>query len=308
MPNGFTLVELLVVIAIVGILVALVLPAVQSAREASRLTACKNNLRQVALGLIRFSDSHEGHLPPLWHTDRPEPWENFSWRAKLLPFVESTELHDQLQFDLAPLGSTNLALSQVIIPLFQCPSTPNSLRTVPKLGQNGDFSGDLEVGACDYSAVHDVARPDSGIPLAGTWQAGEIASDIAGNPNQVPVDLLNPQIRTNAANMRLVSDGLSNTVLLVEQAGKPTKFDQQRNSDSASPKEGPWATAEYSSFYAAGVNVDSLSGLYGFHSGACVAMGDGSVHLLDQRIELEVVTALLSRSGDEIIDAKDWKP
>ena len=68
---GFTLVELLVVIAIIGTLVSLLLPVVQAAREASRRSTCQNNLRQIALGVINYSDTHKEKLPPLWKTDSP---------------------------------------------------------------------------------------------------------------------------------------------------------------------------------------------------------------------------------------------
>lgn len=306
--KGFTLVELLVVIGIVGLLLALMLPAVQSAREASRRATCKNNLRQISVGLNLYWDANGELLPPLWHTDRPEPWENFSWRAHLLPFIEFSEVHDKLQMELTPLEPPNLSLAQIVVPMFQCPSTPESLRTVSQLGQSSDLPAGLAVGACDYSAVHDVARSESDSPLPGMWQVEEEPSDVTGNPTQVRNDLLSPYIRTKTAKLRLATDGLSHTALLVEQAGKPMKYDHHRKGEPAPPKEGAWATAEYSSFYAAGVNVDNLTGLYGFHSGACVAMGDGSVHMLDERTEIEVITALLSRDGDEIIDATDWRP
>ncbi|MEQ8847353.1 DUF1559 domain-containing protein [Botrimarina sp.] len=85
---GFTLVELLVVIAIIGVLVAMLLPAVQSAREAARSTACKNNLRQVGLAVIRYCDTHSGEFPELDHSYGED---SRSWIFALEPYVESVD-------------------------------------------------------------------------------------------------------------------------------------------------------------------------------------------------------------------------
>jgi prepilin-type N-terminal cleavage/methylation domain-containing protein/prepilin-type processing-associated H-X9-DG protein len=97
--HGFTLVELLVVIAIIGVLIALLLPAVQAAREAARRTQCANNLKQFGLGIHNYHDTFKV-LPPAstgWNQRAPE----VGWMVRILPFTEQTALYEKLNFKLA---------------------------------------------------------------------------------------------------------------------------------------------------------------------------------------------------------------
>lgn len=128
--DGFTLVELLVVIAIIGVLIALLLPAVQAAREAARRSSCLNNLKQLGLALHHFHDSRRSFPPG---RGGPAPTV-FSAQAYLLPYVEQGGLHSQINFSLAPTnlgiagkvysGAANAAAAAEVVATLQCPSDP----------------------------------------------------------------------------------------------------------------------------------------------------------------------------------------
>jgi len=121
--RAFTLVELLVVIAIIGILVGILLPAVQMIREGARRTECINNIRQLALGVMNY-ESARGHLPPgiTGATARPHRWQ--SWLQPLLPYVEQLAVYDQAVADYqsSPSPFSGHLGMRTVIPTFQCPS------------------------------------------------------------------------------------------------------------------------------------------------------------------------------------------
>jgi prepilin-type N-terminal cleavage/methylation domain-containing protein len=116
--RGFTLVELLVVIAIIGILIALLLPAVQAAREAARLTQCLNNLKQLALGSHVFHDQRQELVPAYITTNvaRGAPSGYCSWATLLLPFIEQAPAYELWLFNAA--GNANQVGSNTpLVPL-----------------------------------------------------------------------------------------------------------------------------------------------------------------------------------------------
>ncbi|QDV65503.1 Type II secretion system protein G precursor [Crateriforma conspicua] len=138
--TGFTLVELLVVIAIIGILVSLLMPAVQAAREAARKTKCQNHLKQIGLGLHAYHNTH-GCLPVgcfEWRSyGAPATNRQYAWSAMLLPFIEQQNLHDRIDFNVAFDHPDNASAAAEIVPTYVCPSA------LPRDAQRGpsDYGG-----------------------------------------------------------------------------------------------------------------------------------------------------------------------
>ena len=193
-PRGFTLIELLVVIAIIAILISLLLPAVQQAREAARRSQCQNNLKQLALALHNYESTHRVFPPGT--LGYPYVW---SAHAQLLPFVDQGNLGNFLDYDVPPLSAFNSggfnativnandASARTRLPLMVCPSDKDA---VPE----GVYGG-VSYPACVGSGVN-----------------GTDASDDGSNASADGVIFQRSKIR-----FRDVTDGGSNTVAFGEQ-------------------------------------------------------------------------------------------
>ncbi len=305
--RAFTLIELLVVVLVLGVLIALLLPAVQAVRESARRLQCTNHLKQVALALHAYSSAQSEHLPALIHTafdsqgrpDSPTPDDSFSlsWRATLLPYHEQRALYERIDFRQSALSAANRPVAETILGEHQCPSTPESPRRMEATLSGGGSATTARLAVVDYGAVAlvvvsqstgEASLPGAWLPLQG--YSGKVESGFRAAPSS----------------LRTISDGLSQTALLVEHAGLPHVI-RQGVELPATGLVGPWLSAEINVLDGRlTVNADNVRGLYSFHpGGAQSALADGSVHFLPATLDPGVLAALLTREGAEPLEGWD---
>jgi len=211
--RGFTLVELLVVIAIIGILVALLLPAVQAAREAGRRSQCSNNLKQFGLGIHNYSDTYKGPLPRAGNS-----WANpqTSWHVAALPFMEQSALYNQLRMYPTTGGavdaSNDAGVRQVRLAYGRCPS---------------DSGNDMSQGCFQFSysgSMGSQSTPSNGGGTCDSYQVNmqPLTAGNAGHGNDPNPDTLSGVFNRTGAIIKLamVTDGLSNTIFVGEKMSK----------------------------------------------------------------------------------------
>jgi prepilin-type N-terminal cleavage/methylation domain-containing protein/prepilin-type processing-associated H-X9-DG protein len=326
--DGFTLVELLVVIAIIGILVALLLPAIQAAREAARRTQCTNNLRQMGLAMHNF-ESAQKKFPPaeICLPDPANPGKTislgFSCHARMLPYVEDKNLQDLINFKVAYNDPLNNIPRNTRVPMFLCPS-------------DSDVNLNATVGAAtSYHANQGTGILWSNYPLP----TSDANYGLQPPPNGVmirnikvsPKDITDGLSNTAAMSERIMGDG-SNTISTPEsdtyQPGNwPTTADEALQSclsvdvndlskQGQSDVGNPWircyhSTTTYfhnntpngrSCMYPPGRIMTTASSRH--PGGVNLALCDGSVRFVSDSISRATWQALGSRNGDEVIPAE----
>lgn len=270
--RGFTLVEVLVVIAIIGALVALLLPAVQAAREESRRAACLNNLRQIGVALAEDETARRefvvGCLGCL--TPPPTPKRLISWNAQLLPHLEQPALWSRYDFSVPSDKEPNRTLGATVLTTFLCPSTPDE----NVVSADGKWLGQAFT---DYGGIYGV----EGIghdPEPGARQL--LADDSLG--------VLVFDVPVTAAQ---VEDGLSRTVTVGEALIRRHSQNEWNCGRNVFAHEGTTPINVWS-----GLGND----VGGPHpGGAAVVFCDAHVEFLSSDMDVTAFTRLLTRSGDE---------
>lgn len=321
--RGFTLVELLVVIAIIGVLVALLLPAVQAAREAARRISCSNNLKQIGLALHNYEGTTKV-LPPSRIDVKPPIFQQ-SWVQLTLPYVEQTAIYSQYNFGTSWYDPSNDPLTTTRLQFMLCPSAP-STRPLPTTSlynaiTNGQRNDQPRWGYADYGSVNAVRNAFvlvAGLPSLGT-------KDVMGGLGRGP----------DGVRFADIMDGTSNTMLIAEDAGRPQQFIGRK--PGVNPRVGNiaygtnttadgWGWADINAGFSidganrlgvqnntsstgaativgnCSMNCTNDSELYSFHPGGVLSVfADGSVRYLPETMDMRVLVAMITRDQNDVV-------
>ena len=297
--HGFTLVELLVVIAIIGVLVALLLPAVQAAREAARKTQCANNFKQVGIGmhnhhttlgrfppgLLMWGDSSEGGCgrPPNVPSIKNQ---SFGFLTYILPYLEQGNLDHIIEHIMIEYGDSAEAGSKVV-PMYICPSDPQGPEWVydidpPLMKTNMSAVADSLDYTCDGDTYYRLGLSDA---LALGYRG---ANGVLYNNSKIRI--------------AQITDGTSNTLMVGEVTGGRSGSNEgwfwitHAANDTADGINGPATVPGGGSFAFYG------GGFSSFHPGGChFVFADSSTHFLSENIDQAVLAALTTRDQGDIV-------
>jgi prepilin-type N-terminal cleavage/methylation domain-containing protein/prepilin-type processing-associated H-X9-DG protein len=326
--KAFSLIELLVVIAIIGVLIALLLPAVQSVREAARRTGCKNNLRQLGIALHNFESAFE-HFPkgyahitgvdfaaktgyPVAPGYGAANHLGHGWGIYLLPFLEEQNLRDLIEMELPSFDPANLTARETSLSVFLCPSDGWSIHNF--VVRDDTVAPPERAAAASYCANWG--------PASGVLETpGDTTDDV--NLDATPDQSAGPFFRNSRTRFTDVLDGSSHTLAFGERTNGPILddngvpigvpphpnfetvwFGAMRDIGTPDDDHGHMVLfdAEYVPNFAHGAGTGADRGISAPHSGlAQFTFLDGSVHAIREDIDTVVYRALASMRGREIV-------
>jgi prepilin-type N-terminal cleavage/methylation domain-containing protein/prepilin-type processing-associated H-X9-DG protein len=300
--GAFTLVELLVVIAIIGILVGLLLPAVQAARETSRRCQCANNLKQIGLALQDYHSAHKRFPPSAPLLDKDED-PSISWRVMILPEIEEGTLYDVIK-PLPTGGATNWNAQTQFVEPYLCPSaprppdSPGALKISHYAGVGGTLRGKrlvLEKSECGDLYLDGFFVPaDKRLGLRPTRDS-DIADGMSktlavGERTYVFWDWMRGADWSGIPPSRVCTEASKNIVYPINSDVKQIGY---YVGDSEAPTGGPFKLLLNDLFFGS------------YHpGGAQFSFADGSVHMLSDAIEFNVFQDLSTIAGN---DVNDWR-
>lgn len=300
--SGFTLIELLVTIAVISVLIALLLPAVQSAREAARRTQCLNHLKQIGLALHNYHDLYRQFPPacirPSGFEDNGRDHPRTTWAISILPMMEQANLYQTYNADVDSTHMDNVEVTSAVIPSYRCPSDPYNVELFQPL--LGIF----------YSQGNYAANYGSASWGVSFWKDRRYRGVMGQN---------------QGLSFRDVQDGTSNTVCVAEIRAQP----------SARDNRGAWAFSAAGACMVGldcdrscqGVNGDSSSDWIPYcdstvnrldcsfqnsgesnagprsfhHQSAHVALSDGSARSLSESLDKDVIRRLFTSADGEVV-------
>jgi prepilin-type N-terminal cleavage/methylation domain-containing protein/prepilin-type processing-associated H-X9-DG protein len=340
---AFTLIELLVVVAIIGILIGLLLPAVQKVREAANRAKCSNNLRQIGLALHNYHDPN-GSFPTVYKRladdDPTAPPGTGTYGASvfvlILPYLEQDNVYRQIDATRAALSSVNMPPANpaysTTLAVFLCPSSPFTSATV-------DYSAELTQSFWNFDI--DVHYPP-GLMFGRTDYAPDagMSADVVGIDIRSDASII-VQPPASPARITDILDGSSNTIMVVEDAGRPAWYSNKglvvsgpaigmyEAGPNGPAPQGGGAWADPLNYIATNGSDPSGTGIaagggflgipdapwscalmcsndseiFAFHPGGTnVVMGDGSVRFLKAGLSMTQIAALLSKAGGEVLN------
>ena len=311
--QGFTLVELLVVIAIIGVLVALLLPAVQAAREAARRSQCTNNIRQMNIATLNHENA-KNELPPIYvfvqiNAAPAAKTLSHGTHIYILPYMEQQAIYDQYDFNRPWNHITNKPAADMDIPTFICPSAvPPSERKKENVnwvnGAYADYGVNGRISPCGVTIMKAV-----GLPARGDWQ-----HMFTGVQEYETFDAhcdggRRLEGQDGITTLDRVVDGMSNTIMWAPDVGRPDFWEDGNLIPTAGPVSGSrWASPDnewWSHEICDGgnsmMNCNNDNEYYDIHiGGGLYGFGDGAVHFIADDTDLNIQVALSTRAGEDL--------